>query len=88
MPDPALQIALCRSIALRAHIAAAQAIALECEALNAPEVVFPCPRADALRRRYWRELEAAGILSGAPWPDAGRLGAEPTIPQLTPQETR
>ena len=32
----------------------------------------------ATRRRYWRELAAAASLAGWPWPDAERLGTEPT----------
>lgn len=61
MVDPTLRLAVCRSITLRAHIAAAEG---------------NCPR-------YWRELAAAGVLTGMPWPAAEQLGATPT-----PQETR
>lgn len=64
MIDHNLKVALCHSITTRAHLAGAEAAELQ-------------RQADAARRRYWREVEAAQLLMGHAWPEAAALGAEP-----------
>ena len=79
-----LRIALCRSITARAHLYGAEAAELEAEARTPPED-HPDPEpfvhhlkqpAAAARRRYWRELHHAALLSGWSWPEAEALGRE------------
>ena len=74
-----MRVALCRSITARAHLAGAEAA--ELEALPLPRglktYLARRERAAAARRRYWREVEAAQLLMGHPWPLAEALGVEP-----------
>ena len=71
----------------RAHLAGAEAAALTAhmrtfgmasvQLMAVPEYVATLRARDAARRRYWRELAAASLLIGHPWPAAERLGSEP-----------
>ena len=85
-----LQVALCRSITRRAHLAGAEAAELKHEAqkLFIVAAVAPRPaedwqrirslakRAAAASRRYWREVHHAALLQGWSWPEAEALGRE------------
>ena len=59
-----LRLAICQTLTRRAHLAGAEAAELQ-------------RQADAARRRYWRDVAAAQLLIGQPWPEAEALGAEP-----------
>lgn len=58
-----------RMATARAHLAGAEALYLN-EAGH-------CDEAQAARRRYWREVSAAALLTGHRWARAERLGGEP-----------
>ena len=79
-----LRIALCRSITARAHLYGAEAAELEAQAEEAYNNGAALPLIGAIRnqslaarRRYWRELHSAALLSGWNWPEAEALGREP-----------
>lgn len=69
----------------RAHLAGAEAAALDAEIRSIVQDLDAdfCPvkaltdRWAAARRRYWRELAAAALLTGWRWEAAERLGVEP-----------
>ena len=75
-----LQVALCRSVTARAHLYGAEAAELEATAKGIfwPDLHGQTVAASlAARRRYWRELHHAALLSGWSWPEAEALGREP-----------
>ncbi len=86
-----LFVALARCATARAHLAGAESLELEDQAHEAfadtlepgagfaerRHLVDACRRWDAARRRYWRELHTAAVLSGAPSrPAAAQLGEQ------------
>ena len=86
-----LLVTLARNATTRAHLAGAEAAELERQAdalAGDPPVSFDAAtddqrqayalaqRAQAARRRYWREVAAVAVLTGHQWPEAEQLGVE------------